>query len=329
MAQQFHAKAQPLMPETTMRANPAMVGFREGRLIRSHDLRLHSRGPLLRIFFLPLGREVPVTDSPTSKEKWALILGASSGFGAACSLALARDGFHVAGVHLDRRATLANAERVQTEIRSLGRKALFFNANAADPDRRAEIIQSCRREIPATSANGGVDVLLHSLAFGTLKPYISDSREGAIKAADMNMTLDVMAHSLVYWVQDLFAAGMLRQGAKIYAMTSAGGHRVWGGYGAVSAAKAALESHIRQLAAELAPYGVSANALRAGVTDTAAARKIPGSERMFAHALEINPGKRLTAPEDVADALVALVSSSTAWMTGNVIGVDGGEDLVG
>ncbi len=270
-----------------------------------------------------------MTESPNSKEKWALILGASSGFGAACSVALARDGFQVAGVHLDRRATLANAERVQSEIRRLGRKALFFNANAADPDRRTEIIQACRREIAATSANGGVDVLLHSLAFGTLKPYISESREGAIKAADMNMTLDVMAHSLVYWVQDLFAAGLLRQGAKIYAMTSAGAHRVWGGYGAVSAAKAALESHIRQLAAELAPYGISANALRAGVTDTAAARKIPGSERMFAHALEINPGKRLTTPEDVAAALVALVSSSTAWVTGNVIGIDGGEDLVG
>lgn len=268
-----------------------------------------------------------MTGSPAANEKWALILGSSSGFGAASSLALARSGFHIVGVHLDRRATLPNAERVRSEIQSMGRKALFFNVNAADPDRRAEIIQHCNREIAA--ASGGIDVLLHSLAFGTLKLYISGSREDAIRAADMNMTLEVMAHSLVYWVQDLFAGGLLRRGAKIFAMTSAGGHRVWQGYGAVSAAKAALESHIRQLAAELAPHGISANALRAGVTDTAAARKIPGSDRMFAHALELNPGKRLTTPEDVADALVALVSCGSAWMTGNIIGIDGGEDLVG
>jgi NAD(P)-dependent dehydrogenase (short-subunit alcohol dehydrogenase family) len=265
----------------------------------------------------------------SSVQKWALVLGASSGFGAASSLALARGGFHIFGVHLDRRATLPNAERVAGEIRALGRKAVFFNINAADPDRRAEVIAACRQEMAITPGGAALDVLLHSLAFGTLKLYISGSAEGAIKTADMNMTLDVMAHSLVYWVQDLFAAGLLQKGAKIFAMTSAGSHRVWLRYGAVSAAKASLESHIRQLAVELAPYGISANALRAGVTDTPAARKIPGSDRMFERAREANPGKRLTTPEDVADALVALVRCNSSWLTGNVIGIDGAEDLAG
>jgi enoyl-[acyl-carrier-protein] reductase (NADH) len=144
----------------------------------------------------------------------------------------------------------------------------------------------------------------------------------------MNMTLDVMAHSLVYWTQDLFQAGMLKYGAKIFAMTSAGGHRVWPAYGAVSAAKSALESHVRQLAVELAPFGISVNALQAGVTDTPAARRIPGSEQMFARAIEFNPGKRLTTPEDVAQVLVALALCESTWATGNIIKVDGGEDLV-
>jgi enoyl-[acyl-carrier protein] reductase III len=111
-------------------------------------------------------------------------------------------------------------------------------------------------------------------------------------------------------------------------MTSAGGHRVWRTYGAVSASKAALESHVRQLAVELAPHGIAVNALRAGVTDTPAARKIPGSDTMFRRALESNPGKRLTAPEDVAELLVSLSLHESTWTTGNVIGVDGGEDLV-
>jgi enoyl-[acyl-carrier protein] reductase III len=111
-------------------------------------------------------------------------------------------------------------------------------------------------------------------------------------------------------------------------MTSAGGHRVWPAYGAVSAAKAALESHIRQLAVELAPSGISVNALQAGVTDTPAARRIPGSDKMFSLALESNPGKRLTTPEDVAELIVALSLCGSTWSTGNVIRVDGGEDLV-
>jgi enoyl-[acyl-carrier protein] reductase III len=258
-------------------------------------------------------------------QKWALILGASSGFGAASGLALARHGFNIAGVHLDRRSTTANAEKIAAEIRGMGLQALFFNVNAADPARRAEVVQTICDNAASGSA---IRCMLHSLAFGTLKPYIAEDAAGAIKPADMNMTLDVMAHSLLYWTQDLFAAGLLTRGSKIFAMTSAGGHRVWPTYGAVSAAKAALESHVRQLAVELAPHGISVNALQAGVTDTPAARRIPGSEQMFSRALESNPGRRLTVPEDVAELLVAMCLCGSSWATGNVIRVDGGEDLV-
>jgi enoyl-[acyl-carrier protein] reductase III len=261
-------------------------------------------------------------------QKWALILGASSGFGAAAALALARNGFNVVGVHLDRRSTAANAEKIAAEIREMGRQALFFNLNAADPERRSEVIQACRDAVASDPRSDGIRLMLHSLAFGTLKPFIAGDSAGWIKSADLNMTLDVMAHSLVYWTQDLFAAGLLKKGAQVFAMTSAGARRVWPTYGAVSAAKAALESHVRQLAVELAPAGILVNALQAGVTDTPAARRIPGSEQMMARALDSNPGKRLTTPEDVAEFLVALSQCKSLWTTGNVLRVDGGEDLV-
>ena len=112
-------------------------------------------------------------------------------------------------------------------------------------------------------------------------------------------------------------------------MTSSGGDRVSPFYGPVSAAKASLESHCRQLALELAPLGITCNAIRAGVTDTPALRKIPGAEHMIEEATQQNPYGRLTTPEDVARCLVALAAEGTAWMTGNVIRVDGGEDFVG
>ena len=112
-------------------------------------------------------------------------------------------------------------------------------------------------------------------------------------------------------------------------MTSSGGDRVMPTYGAVSAAKAALESHCRQLALELAPRGITANAIRAGVTDTPALRKIPGAEHMIAEAAGQNPHGRLGTPEDVVRCMVALAVPETDWMTGNTIRVDGGEDFVG
>ncbi len=260
---------------------------------------------------------------------WALILGASSGFGGAASIALAEAGMHIFGVHLDRKATMPNAERIVATIKQAGREAIFFNVNASDPEKRREVLDQMEKILADRGEPSSVKVIVHSLAFGTLKPFIAPSPKDAITQIQMDMTLDVMAHSLIYWVQELVMRKLMVCGGRVYAMTSSGGTRVWAGYGAVSAAKAALESHIRQLAMELAPLGITANAIRAGVTDTPALRKIPGSQKIVQTALEINPSGRLTTPEDIAAALVVLSRPETYWMTGNVIGVDGGEDVVG
>jgi enoyl-[acyl-carrier protein] reductase III len=265
-------------------------------------------------------------DAPIRLSGWALILGASSGFGEATALALAGAGMSIAGVHLDRKATLPNAERIAAEIRRLGGQALFFNVNAADPARRAEVLDAVEGQ---SDTHGRLRVLLHSLAFGTLRPFVADSPKEAVSKDQMDMTLDVMAHSLVYWTQDVLARGLMGPGGRIFAMTSGGGTRVLPNYGPVSGAKAALESHVRQLAMELAPRSITVNAVRAGVTDTPALQKIPGSDRIKSGALARNPAGRLTTTEDVARAIVAFSHSATDWMTGNVLGVDGGEDVVG
>ena len=261
------------------------------------------------------------------KNQWAVILGASSGFGEATSLELAKHGMHICGVHLDRKTTLPNVERIVGQIRAAGSQAEYFNVNAADPLKRKEVLD--RLQALTQQTQSSVKVLFHSLAFGTLKPYITEPPDDALTQPQMEMTLDVMAHSLVYWTQELVARKLMRQGGKIFAMTSSGGTRVWHSYGAVSAAKAALESHVRQLALELAPLGITANTIRAGVTDTPALRKIPGNEEMMKFSTMRNPFHRLTTPPDVAQAIASLCNSGTHWVTGNVIGVDGGEDIVG
>jgi NAD(P)-dependent dehydrogenase (short-subunit alcohol dehydrogenase family) len=267
--------------------------------------------------------------STESLSRWALVLGASSGFGEACSIGLARAGWNVFGVHLDRKATQVNVDRIVAEIGAAGRKAEFFNVNAADDGKRAEVVASIARTCGGDPPEARVSVLLHSLAFGTLKPFFAETREASITKAQLEMTLDVMANSLVYWTQDLVFADLFSPNGRIFAMTSAGDHIVWPAYGAVSAAKAALESYVRQLAVELAPRRIAVNALRAGVTDTPALRKIPGNERMIERVLAMHPAGRLTMPADVAGALVSLSAPSAAWVSGNVIGVDGAEDIAG
>jgi len=259
---------------------------------------------------------------------WGLIVGSSSGFGAAAGLELARSGLHIVGVHFDRRSNMPQVEQVMSRIREAGRDALFFNINAADQEKRTEALNQVQECWKQRGGEHFIRVFLHSVAFGSLKPYLGESPEEELTQQQMDMTVDVMGNNLVYWVQDLFRRKMLGRGSRIFAMTSAGGHSVIPSYGAVSAAKAVMESHIRQLAYELMPYGITANAIQAGVTMTPGSSKIPGIDKLVEFARLRNPGGRLTTPEDVAQAIAALMSNKTQWMTGNVIRVDGGEDIV-
>ncbi len=259
--------------------------------------------------------------------EWALILGASSGFGEAAAIELAEHGMNIFGVHLDRQATMPNVQNILKEIKHRGAKAVFYNINAADAIKRNETLDDIQEQFEK-DASSTVRVLLHSLAFGTLKPFISKKPEDAVTQAQMEMTVDVMAHSLVYWVQGLITRNLMKRGGRIFGMTSSGGHTAMPHYGPVSAAKASLESHIRQLSMELGPLGITANAIMAGVTETPALRKIPGNAGMMEAARMKNPAGRLTTPEDVAKAIVLFSMEEASWMSGNVIGVDGGEDIV-
>jgi len=255
---------------------------------------------------------------------WALILGASSGFGGATAIRLAKDGYNIFGVHLDRAVTMPQVEDTIAQIKAAGSEAIYFNLNAADEIKRKEVVQSIIKQLNGKPL---IKVVMHSLAFGTLRPFISRTKEQMTKA-QMEMTLDVMAHSLVYWVQEVFSNNLLTEKCRVFAMTSSGSHTIIPFYGAVSAAKAALESHVRQLAVELGGIKASVNAIMAGVTDTPALRKIPGNKGMIQIAISKNPHKRLTTPEDVAKVISILCRDGGEWISGGIINADGGEDVV-
>ena len=255
---------------------------------------------------------------------WAVILGSSSGFGAATCREIAYKGVNIYGIHLDRRAAMEPINSLVNELKSHNVEVHFRNMSATDAEKRKAVIEELK-----SIGNVRVKILMHSLAFGALKPVIDMDAANTLQQRQVEMTLDVMASSILYWSQELFQAGLLQKGSQIFAMTSSGGHRQWKAYGAVSAAKASLESYCRQLAFELSEHGIAANALQAGVTDTPALRKIPENEKMIEHALLLNPGKRLTIPEDVAKTIATLGLSENSWLTGNTIRIDGGEDITG
>jgi len=255
---------------------------------------------------------------------WALVLGSSSGFGAAACQKLASSGINIYGIHLDRKASMDSIKQLIEELKSNNVEVVFNNMSATDSEKRKIVIKEL-----VSKGNIRIKILMHSLAFGALKPFIDISADNTLQQRQIEMTLDVMANSIIYWSQDLFQAGLLQKGSQIFAMTSSGGHRQWKAYGAVSAAKASLESYCRQLAFELSEYGIAANAIQAGVTDTPALRKIPENEKMIESASKINPGKRITIPEDVADIINLIGLSENTWLTGNTIRVDGGEDITG
>jgi enoyl-[acyl-carrier protein] reductase III len=268
------------------------------------------------------------------RERWALILGASSGMGEATARALAAAGYKILGVHLDFRAALQHVEEVKAAIVAAGSEALYINMNAADDEKRATALAAFEARFAESRAAGKhpyIRVVMHSLAFGSLVPFITDDPKEGVDRKKMEMTQDVMANSLVYWVQDLVRGGFLEEGSKIYAMTSEGSTRVVPSYGVVSSAKAALESHIRQLAMELARTGkgITANAIRAGVTMTPALMKIPEHDMIIESATRRNPTGRMTTPQDVANAIVALSGEGTGFINGDIISVDGGEFVTG
>ncbi len=257
------------------------------------------------------------------KNYWALILGGSSGLGLATAKTLAKHGMNICIVH---RNSKSQEKQIQNEfetIRNEGVEFLAFNSDAFKSEKRDMIISELKT---CFGKDGKLRTLVHSVAKGNLKPMISDVHP-ELKNDDFALTINAMAISLYDWTKALFEAKLCAKDARIISFTSEGNTKAWQNYAAVSAAKVTLEAITRNIALEFAPYGIKANCIQAGVTDTASLRMIPGSDKIIEHTFKRNPNKRLTAPEDVANVVYLLSKDEANWITGTVIPVDGGEHL--
>ncbi len=255
---------------------------------------------------------------------WALILGGSSGLGLASAQKLAQHGMNICIVHRNRKAELPAINKEFEKIKTQNVEFLSFNFDALNEEKRRQIILTLSEKL---GKNGKIRTLIHSIAKGNLKPMISGDKP-ILKNDDFHLTIEAMAISLYDWAQLVLDNSLFAADTRIISFTSEGNSKAWRNYAAVSAAKSALEAITRNLALEFAPFGIRANCIQAGVTDTSSFRKIPGSDQIKDFSLKRNPFKRLTKPQDVADVVYLLCKDEAAWINGSIIPVNGGEHIV-
>ncbi|WP_299223394.1 SDR family oxidoreductase [uncultured Psychroserpens sp.] len=258
-----------------------------------------------------------------NKNYWALILGGSSGLGLATAKKLARHGMNICIIYRNSRI---QEDRISAEfniIKAEGVQFKSYNLDAFKLEKREQIISELRVLFQHI---GKIRTLVHSVAKGNLKPML-DNEKPTLKNDDFNLTINAMAISLYDWTKAIFEAKLFAEDSRVLSFTSEGNIKAWKNYAAVSAAKVTLEAITRNIALEFAPFGIRANCIQAGVTDTASFRLIPGNDQIKAHSLKRNPFKRLTRPEDVANAVYLLSKDEASWINGSIIPVDGGEHV--
>lgn len=267
-----------------------------------------------------------MNDFKTS-QYWALILGGSSGFGLATAHKLSTTGMNICIVHRDRRSALPEIEKEFEKIKDRGVQLISLNTNALDENNMDEVLSILQEGL---GDSGKIKLLLHSIAFGNLKA-LAPAGDANLTAGkeDFEFSIRAMGTNIYEWTRKIMDQNMLATDSRIIGLTSEGRQIGWKWYGVVAAAKGALEALIRNMAVELAPFGIRCNVVQAGVTDTPAFRLIPDSEKIKRVTLSRNPFGRLTQPQDVADVIYLLCQPEAAWINGAIICVDGGESISG
>jgi len=175
------------------------------------------------------------------------------------------------------------------------------------------------------AANGDLDILVHALAFAKREDldgsFADTSRDG------FALALDVSAYSLVALVRE--ARPLLHAGSAVLTLSYYGAEKVVAHYNVMGVAKAALEASVRYLAADLGPEGVRVNAISAGPIRTLAAAGIAGFKRLYGSFADVAPLRTNITPEDVGKTALWLCSDLSSAVTGEVVHVDGGFNVMG
>src|SRR5512137_327578 len=228
--------------------------------------------------------------------------------------------WHGAGAKL---AFTYQGERVKENVEELagafGADTLILPCDVTKDDEIAGVFKAVRDKF------GKLHLLLHSVAFAPKAAlegeFVNTSREA------FRIAHDVSAYSLVAMARE--AAPLMAEGGSILAMSYYGAEKVVPHYNVMGVAKAALESATRYLAYDLGPQKIRVNCISAGPVNTLAARGISGFSEMLRHYEAKSPLKRNVVPEELGATGVFLASDGAAAITGQVLYVDCGYQIMG
>jgi NAD(P)-dependent dehydrogenase (short-subunit alcohol dehydrogenase family) len=257
-------------------------------------------------------------------QRWAVVLGVSTGSGAAIASALARDpGLQVFGVHRGNHPL--EAQRLRESIERGGRSAVFHVGDAGTH----EGTQSCADALEAVCGKGAVAMLVHSIAgasVGHFLPSYSDS----FHPRQFEKTFAYLAHSFAWWAQTLVGRALLAPGARLLGLTNSLHDSLLHNTGLIAAAKAALEMYAKQLAMEMGPLGYRVNLLKFSTVRTPALERVMGEEalqRLEAAHREMIPAGRMCTLEEVGAIVSLLARPESEWFNGATIDFTGGMSL--
>jgi enoyl-[acyl-carrier protein] reductase I len=247
--------------------------------------------------------------------KTALILGVANKWSIAYAIAQAfrREGAKLLLTYQSER----QRETVEEFGKELGAAAVFLCDVSKDED-----LATLKETV---AAHGRLDTVVHSVAFANredlAKPFVETSRAG------FGLAHDVSAYSLVAVAQAL--APLMTEGGSVMTLTYLGSTRVMVNYNVMGVAKAALEASMRYLAADLGAKNIRVNAISAGPIKTTSARGVRDFSTILTKVEERAPLRRNCTPEEVADTAVFLASDLGRGVTGNVLYVDAGFQIMG
>jgi enoyl-[acyl-carrier protein] reductase I len=216
------------------------------------------------------------------------------------------------------------SERLEENVRELAAKLdnpVILPCDVGSDQQIADLAGALETEF------GGLDFVVHGAAFAPADalshPFVETSRES------FRIALDVSAYSLVGLTRAVVPLLEKRGGGSIVTLTYIGSQRVFPNYNVMGVAKAALESAVRYLAADLGPRNIRVNAISAGAIKTLAAAGISGFSSILQVYRDRAPLRRGVDQSEVADTAVFLVSSASRAITGEIIMVDAGYHAVG